>query len=166
MDTTGLRNAYDALLDAATTVTGTRETAAPPVGEWNADQILAHIAIVDAGTIAAAYAVASGSQTVYDNRTWLDHWTIDRAISLAGGTGRLRERIRLQGEALCALGEEVLSDAELDTMIPARLLSAGTLLVDHAVPLRDLIAGIANDHLPRHTQQLLALLPTQATARH
>jgi hypothetical protein len=144
-------------------VTARCETAVPPAGEWNADQILAHIAIVDAGTISAAYAVASGSHTVYDNRTWLDPWTIERAIVLAGGARSLRARVRVQGAALCALGEEVLSDAELDTLIPTRLLSDGTLQVDQAVPLRVLIAGIADDHLPRHTRQLLALLPTYAT---
>ncbi|NYF59029.1 hypothetical protein [Micromonospora purpureochromogenes] len=42
MDTTPLRDAYHALLDAAATVAGSGGTSpAPPGGEWNADQILA-----------------------------------------------------------------------------------------------------------------------------
>jgi hypothetical protein len=38
MDTTPLRDAYRALLDAAGIVADT--SAAPPDGEWNADQVL------------------------------------------------------------------------------------------------------------------------------
>ncbi len=60
-----------------------------------------------------------------------------------------RQRIKVQGEALCALAEQ-LSEDELDQPI-------ATLLVDQPVSLRDLIRGVADDHLPRHTQQLHAL---------
>lgn len=160
MDTTPLRDAYRALLDAAATVAGSGDTSpVPPAGEWNADQILAHVAIINAATIAAASSVASGANTTYDNRIALDTWTIERVISLACGNAGLRERIRLQGDALCALGGPVLSEAELDTLVPALLLSNDTVLVDQPVPLRELITGLAEVELPGHTQQLLALLP-------
>src|SRR4051812_40448260 len=119
MDTAPLRDAYRALLDAADTVDA---GAAPPPGEWNADQILAHVSLVNAATLAAASWVAAGANTTYDNRTASDTWTIDRVIALAGGGGGLRERIRLQGEALCTLGP-TLSEAELDRPVPALLLS-------------------------------------------
>ena len=159
MDTTPLRNAYHALLDAAATVAdGAGPSLAPPAGEWNADQILAHVSIVNAATIAAASCVASGANTTYDNRTALDTWSIERVIALAGGNAGLRERIRLQGEALCAFGGPALSDAELDTLVPALLLSNGEVLVDQPLPLRDIITGLAEVELPGHTKQLLALL--------
>jgi len=126
MDTTPLRDAYRALLDAAATVADVADTSpAPPAGEWNADQILAHVSIVNAATIAAASCVASGAHTTYDNRTALDTWTIERVITRAGGNAGLLERIRLQGDALCALGGPALSEAELDTAVPALLLSNG-----------------------------------------
>ncbi|PPJ25447.1 hypothetical protein C5E45_25465 [Nocardia nova] len=67
-----------------------------------------------------------------------------------------------QGEALCALAEHALDDTELDTLVPPLLLSAGAVLVDELVPLRDLIAGLADVELPGHTTQLLALLPDTA----
>lgn len=165
MDTNPLRDAYRILLDAAATVADSDDTSpAPLAGAWNADQILAHIASVDAGIIAAAYAVASGANATYDNRTSLDTWTIERVIALAGDNAGLRERIRLQGDALCILGEQVLSETELDTLVPTLLLSADTLQVDQPVPLRALITGLAEDHLPRHAEQLLALLPEDAVA--
>ena len=113
MDTTPLRDAYRALLDAAATVSELADSSpAPPAGEWDADQILAHVSIVNAATIAAASRVASGANTTYDNRTAHDTWTLDRVITNAGGNAGLRERIRLQGEALCTLGGPVLSEAE------------------------------------------------------
>ena len=48
---------------------------------------------------------------------------------------------------------------ELGQPIPTLLLSGNTELVNQPVRLGDLISGLADDHLPRHTQQLLALLP-------
>jgi hypothetical protein len=163
MDSTPLQHAYRALLDAAATVADSGDTSpAPPTGEWNADQILAHVAILSATTIAAVSAVASGANTTYDNRVALDTWTIDRVISLAGGNPGLRDRIRLQGDALCALGGPALSEAELDTLVPTLLLSNDTLLVNQPMPLRELITGLAEVELPGHTKQLLALLPAGA----
>ena len=167
MDTTPLRDAYRALLDAAATVAGSGDPSPlPPAGEWNADQILAHVAIINAATIAAVSAITSGANTTYDNRIALDTWTIGRVIALAGGNAGLRDRIRLQGDTLCALGGPMLSEAELDTLVPTLLLSNDTVLVDQPMPLRDLIMGLAEVELPGHMEQLLALLPqgTRAAA--
>lgn len=159
MDATPLRDAYRALLDAAATVVSSGDTSpAPPTGEWNAEQILAHVALVNAATLATVSCVAAGSNATYDNRMALDTWTIERLIALGGGNAGLRDRIRLQGDALCALGGPMLSDAELDTPVPTRLLSNDTVLVDQPMPLRDLITGLAEVELPGHTKQLLALL--------
>jgi hypothetical protein len=86
METTSLRNAYRALLDAADAVAGSGDRSPlPPAGEWNADQILAHVVLINAATIATVSSIASGSITTYDNRVASDVWTIDRVISLAGG---------------------------------------------------------------------------------
>lgn len=93
-----------------------------------------------------------------------DTWTIDRVIALAGGNAGLRDRVRLQGDAPCALGGPMLSEAELNTLVPALLLSHGKVLVDQPVPLRDLITGLAEMELPGHTKQLLAFLPDSAAA--
>jgi hypothetical protein len=159
MDTAPLREAYGALLEAAATVAESGDPKTTPAGGWNADQILAHVAIVTATTIATASCVAAGSNTTYDNRIASDTWTIDRAIALAGGNAGLRERIRAQGEALCAFGGPALSEAELDTLVPALLLSNDVVLVDQPLRLRDLVMGLADAELPGHTKQLLDLLP-------
>jgi hypothetical protein len=146
MDTNPLRQAYDALLGADPRVV-------PPPGEWNTEQILAHVSLVSAATISTVAAVASGAISTYDNRASQDPWTLDRVIALAGGEAALRERIRAQGEALCAL-VAVLSEAELAAKVPTLLLSDGVCLVDQPLSLRDILAGLVDVELPGHTKQL------------
>ena len=165
MDATGLRGAYRALLDAAATAADSGEPGPRPQdGGWNPEQILAHVAIINAATIATVSAISSGTNTTYDNRTALDTWTIERLIALAGGNTGLRDRVRLQADALCTLGGPMLSEDELNTLVPTRLLSNGTVLVDQPMPLRDLLTGLADVELPGHTRQLLALLPDRPPA--
>ncbi|OAR23255.1 hypothetical protein A8W25_27545 [Streptomyces sp. ERV7] len=160
MDTTTLRDAYRTLLEAAAAVAEAEgAVAVPPAGEWNADQILAHVSLVGAATIAAVSSVTAGVHTTYDNRVALDLWTIERTIERAGGNTGLRHRIGLQADALCALGGPVLSEAELDTPVPALLLSNDKLLVDQPLSLRGIVVGLADGELPGHTRQLVALLP-------
>uniref|UniRef100_UPI003F498EA6 hypothetical protein n=1 Tax=Actinomadura sp. CA-154981 TaxID=3240037 RepID=UPI003F498EA6 len=159
MDTTPLRDAYRALLEAAATVAdGGDSRLVPPAGEWDADQILAHVTIVNAITIAAAGTVSAGANTTYDNRVALDTWTIDRVIARAGGNAGLRDRIATQAEIICTLGD-VLSESELDTLVPTLLVSNDMVLVDQPMPLKELFNGLAEGELPGHQHQLLALLP-------
>lgn len=166
MDTAPLRDAYRSLLDAAATVADAGGAVpAPPPGEWDADRILAHVTLVNAATLAAASLVAAGASATYDNRAALDPWTLARAVSRAGGNAGLRDRIRHQADALCTLAGPALGEAELDTQIPALLLSNGVLLVDRPLPLRDLVTGLAETELPGHTAQLLALLPRSRPER-
>ena len=167
LDTAPLQDAYRALLDAAATVANADgPSPAPPDGEWNADQILAHVSLVSAATIAAVAGITAGANTTYDNRIALDAWTIEQTIAHAGGNAGLRDRIRSQAAALCALARgAALSDPELGTLVPARLLSNDTLLVDQPMPLRDIVTGLAEAELPGHTKQLLALLSDQALAK-
>lgn len=166
LDTAPLQDGYRALLDAAATVAEADDPSpAPPEGEWNADQILAHVSLVSAATIAAVAGVAAGTHTTYDNRIALDAWTIEQTITHAGGNAGLRLRIGGQAAALCSLVQDAaLGDAELGILVPARLLSHHTLLVDQPLPLRDIVTGLAEAELPGHTKQLLALLPDRAEA--
>ena len=165
MDATPLGDAFDALLDAAATVAQLAPLSpGPPPGEWNADQILAHVSLVTAATITATSCVAWKGNTTYDNRLALDSWTIDRVVALAGSSAGVRERVRRHGDALCALAGPTLNEAELDTLVPTLLLSNDTVLVDQPLQLREILTGLAEVELPGHTKQLLALLPDAASA--
>ena len=65
MDTTTLRAAHLALLDAAALVDKSGGSGLTPSdGGWNADQILGHVALVDAATLATAASIAAGANAV------------------------------------------------------------------------------------------------------
>lgn len=163
MDSTPLHDAYHAFLEAAAAVADAGDTTlTPPPGEWDAEEILAHVAIVNAATIAAVNSVATGAITTYDNRIAQDGWTLAHVIALSGGNAGLRSRIRHQADALCALSGPALSTPELDTLVPTLLVSKAAVLLDQPVPLRDLIAGLVDVELPGHAAQLRALLPPGA----
>ncbi len=150
MDTTPLRDAYRTLLDAAANVAKAGAVPIPPPGEWNADQILAHVVIINAATISTVSDVISGTLTTYDNRISQDAWTLAHVIEAAGGNDGLWERIRAQGDALCVLAGPILSEIESGTSVPARLVSKDAILVDQPMPLRDILTGLADVELPGH----------------
>ena len=158
MDSTSLRTAYDELLDAAEHVVALDPPAAVPPGEWDTEQQLAHLIAVDAGILSVVSTIAAGAHATFDNRLSLDTHNLARISQRVGGQTQMIKRVRAQGRALCEVVEH-LSDDELDQPIPTLLRSADVLLVDKPLSLRELLTGIAEDHLPRHTQQLLAPVP-------
>jgi hypothetical protein len=157
MDASNLRSAYAELLDVADAI-ASRGQAEPPTGEWDAAQVLAHVALVNAATIAATCSVASGAVSTYDNRLSQDKVTIGRMADLVGGLDGLRGRIREQAEALCALVAG-LTDAELATRFPAYLVSHDRLMVADVISLGDIVTGLVSNELPGHTAQLRDLAP-------
>ncbi len=164
LDTTAVREAYRALLEAAAAVADSGWPGAPAPGEWNGDQILAHVCLVTAGTIASVATVAAGEHATYDNRIALDTWTIDRVADQAGGYTGLVERLRCQAEILCGFGGSALTEAELNSPVPLLGLNGGALLTDAVLRMRDLFTGLAEIEIPNHTRQLLDLL-TQPAAQ-
>jgi DinB superfamily len=157
LDDAALRAAYEVLLDQARSV-GAGGELEPPPGEWTAAEVLAHVTLVNAMTVAAVGSVMSGTVPAYDNRVTQDAWTIRRTIERVGGVEPLAARIGLQAEALCAVVSG-LTEVELATPVPTVLVSHDTLLVDDVLQLRDLIDGLAGTELPGHTDQLRALGP-------
>jgi hypothetical protein len=159
MDSSLFRDAIHLLVDAADVVTNAGDRRiSPPPGEWDADQILAHVSLVNAMTLAAAHTVARGGKPSYDNRIAQDRWTIGRTVDRAGGTPGLCARIRRQADALGMLGDPLLSEVDLDTPVPTLLVSNDMLLVEQQIPLRDILVGLAEQEIPGHTRQLLALV--------
>jgi hypothetical protein len=159
MDSMTVREAFSGLLDAAGTVAAAGDAVVTPApGEWNAEQVLAHVKIVNATTIAAAASIAAGTVTAYDNRIAHDPWTLEHVIATTGGIAGLQERIRRQEAALCSFDDGGLSEVELDTLVPTLLVSHGAIQVNQPLPLRVLLNGLVDSELPGHTQQLLALL--------
>ena len=152
MDTTALRGAYDRLLDVAAT---------PDLGEagdggWDADHIFAHLLSVDAATAAVSLGVVSGSRPTFDNRISLDNWNLDRIIAEHSSRVALVGHVRSQAAVLCDIADQ-LNEKVASVLVPSLLLSNDVVVVDQPVPLAGLIDGLAENHIPEHTQQLLDL---------
>lgn len=152
MDTTELRSAYERLLEAAATP-GLGDAAD---GGWNADEILAHLLSVDAGIAAVALSVVSGARPTFDNRISQDTWNLQRIIAEHSGRAELIDHLRRQGAVLCDIADQ-LSEKAASVLVPSVFVSNDTLGMDQPVPLAGLIDGLAGNHIPVHTQQLLDL---------
>jgi hypothetical protein len=155
VDTRGLRGAYDRLLDAA---------ALPDLGDaadggWNADRILAHLLSVDASVAAVALGVVAGARPTFDNRICLDTWNLDRIIAEHADRADLIDHVRSQAAVLCDIADR-LSEETASVQVPSLLLSDGALVLDQPIPLAALIDGLAENHVPGHTRQLLDLRVT------
>jgi hypothetical protein len=158
METTALRSAYRELLDAA---------ARPDLGDardggWNADQVLAHLLSVDSSIAAVALGVVSGSRPTFDNRICLDAWNLGHIIGEHSDRADLIDHVRDQASLLCDVADR-LSDEAASVMVPSLILSGDALVLDQPLPLRALIDGLAENHVPVHTRQLLDLRTPVAT---
>ncbi|GAA0584081.1 hypothetical protein GCM10010172_81300 [Paractinoplanes ferrugineus] len=152
MDTAPLHDAFRALQETPAGV------AAPPPGEWDADHVWAHVSLITGAAVEAAAALMAGSHPHYDSRLSHDSWTLDHVVAVAGDPAGLRERVRRQGEALCALAA-ALSDTERDTPVPTLLVADGKVMYDKPLTLREILTGLATVELPGHASQLTALVP-------
>lgn len=155
MDTTALRTAYARFAHAADTAL-TSENTAPPAGEWNAGQIMAHVCLINAITIATVADVQAGRPTSYDNRIAQDPATINKTLTHSD----LPSRIRAQATALRTLADNLDAD-ELTTAVPTLLVSGGKLVVDQPLTIDEVLGGLAANEIPGHARQLLDLLPPE-----
>ena len=152
MDTTDLRAAYHSFLAVARS----ERFGPPPPPEWSAAQLLAHIVAGDTAIAAVALAVAAGERPSYDNRPSLDRWNLARICTAAGDLAALIDLVDRRGQLLCGIAEQ-LTDAEADVAVPTLIISNDEVMLDSPLPLRSLIDGLGDVHLPRHAEQLAAL---------
>lgn len=155
VDIAALRTAHEDLLDLATK----GGFGPPPPGEWDAGRLLAHLISADASIASVALAVAAGQRPAYDNRPTLDDWNLRRISDAAGGLPGLARLLRGHGELLCAVAE-ALSEEDLAVQVPVLIVSKDQVVVDHPQPLRWLVNGVAEFHLPLHAIQLRDLRPS------
>jgi hypothetical protein len=152
MDVTSLRKAHDDFLAVA----AEGGFGPPPAGEWDADRILAHVALGEMSGAAAALAIAAGQRAVYDNRSSLDEWNLQRAVAGTSGAGGPAGLVRRYGDLLCDIAAS-LTERELDVSLPVLIISKDQVLVDAPRPLRSLLVGFGQVHLPGHAEQLRGL---------
>ncbi|MGW0494583.1 hypothetical protein ACWD0Z_03870 [Streptomyces sp. NPDC003007] len=100
--------------------------------------------------------MVAGSRPTFDNRISLDPWNPNRIIAEHADRADLIEHVRDQATVLCDIADR-LSEQDASVPVPSLLVSHSELVLDQEVPLAGLIDGLAEDHVPRHTRQLLDL---------
>ena len=101
-----------------------------------------------------AWALNAGSRHLKRYRR--EGVNLERIIRDHSGREDLRNHVRTQAAVLCDIAEG-LSAGSASVLVPTLLISNDQLLVDQPLPLAAIIDGLADNHVPVHTQQLRAL---------
>lgn len=128
---------------------------APPEGEWDAGQVIAHVTLNDLAMIAVVNAIIHDRPTRFENV-----WCQDRDV-LAAHLARFDNDLT----AAIAHGRRVaegaraaysrLSPKQGQTLVPCRLLHDGEVVLDQPMPWSQINDTLqAARHLPAHTGQL------------
>jgi hypothetical protein len=154
MQTEQLTAAYEAFL-AEATVGG---FGPPPAGEWNARQVVAHIAVNDGLVAEAIERVLAGEPARFDNSNATDWAKVTAFADEHGDLGGTIDAVRVSGARLCDLASR-LTDEQAATELPVFLRDGDDIAVDQPLPLGRVLGLQASFHLPAHGDQLRALRP-------
>ncbi|MEN3304701.1 MAG: hypothetical protein V7603_903 [Micromonosporaceae bacterium] len=125
-----------------------------PAGEWNAEQIAAHVARNHEELIRTTEAVLSGEQATFDNREPTDAGELDRYVLAYRGLRGLADRI---AETVVTLRELSSRLAECGPVtVPVHIKDGERVVVDEPLPWRDVLAMDESAHVRGHLAQLRA----------
>jgi hypothetical protein len=153
MNTDELRRNYQAIVDLATA----SEFGPPPPGEWNAEQIIAHLTANDGLLTVATTDVLARRPTAYDNALAIDTERLSALVRECAGRAGVVERLRTTSTRLADLAEQIDDDLAT-TMLHVHILDGTIVQVDQPLPVAALLRAQALVHLPAHLQQLQNLI--------
>jgi hypothetical protein len=146
MDTSSLESAYERIIDLASQ--GGFDPG--PAGGWNAELVLAHLAVNDELLEAAVRAVlAHAPHPSYDNARAIDTDHLRRQGTLP----ELIDRLQTSGRQLVDVAAQ-LTDGLEDTELPVRIVDDDQVVADQPWPIGRLLEVHATMHLPGHLSQL------------
>ena len=127
----------------------------PPDGEWDAAQVLAHVALNDLAMSAVAHAIVQGRRELsFANEVCQDREVLDAFVRDAGDLSELVARGRSISEVARAATAR-LDRSRLATLVHCRMLHDGTVVLEEPVHWgRIAVHTQATRHLPAHTGQL------------
>jgi len=126
---------------------------APPPGEWNADQVLAHLVTIDRMIAAGAAELLSGGVPVIDNRPTQSIAYLNAIVAAAGGRDYLLQMLDQAGREIGLLADQ-LTDTHRGTNVPTIVVDAGAVRVQQPRPFSVLLEP---GHIERHLEQLASL---------
>ena len=150
-DVTALRTAYEAFFAEA----DRGGFGPPPAGEWDAEQVVAHVALGDLALTAVVHALVEGrSDVAFGNVTCQDRGVLAGFIREAGDLTALVARGRHLAEVATAAVLRLDPDQRA-TPVHCRLHHDGRVVLDAALPWGEFaVETQASRHLPAHTGQL------------
>jgi uncharacterized protein YndB with AHSA1/START domain len=149
-DVSGLVSAYDEFF--ATAESG--GFGAAPEGEWNAEQVLAHVALNDAAMLCVNQAIVHRTSTRFENEVCQDPEVLGLWIESAGSMDELITRGRDMARLVTASLQRLAPD-QLSTEVACRLLHDGQIMLERDMPwLAVAIETQAGMHIPAHIEQL------------
>lgn len=126
----------------------------PPVGEWTAEQVVAHVALNDRAMMAVSESIVNGEPTGFRNEAVQEPGALAELISEFDGMAGLIEQGRAIAAQAVAVAEGLSAD-QLKTVIDCRFVSDGELAFEQPMPWEMVAVLIqATKHLPGHTDQL------------
>jgi hypothetical protein len=133
----------------------------PPAGEWNAEQLVAHIAVNDGLLAEMIERVQAGESAGFDNSAAADWTKVTAFADEHGGLDGTIEALRASVARLCDLAG-LLTAEQAAVAVPVFILDGAEVAVDQPMPLGRLLGVQAGFHLPAHADQLRALRPAPA----
>lgn len=125
-----------------------------PDGEWNAEQVIAHVALNDAAMLCVCQAMVHGGETRFENEVCQDPDVLANYIEEAGTMAVLIERGRSLSACVLASLQRLSSD-QLQHEVHCCLSHDGQPLVDRPMPWAAVaVETQAAMHLPAHIDQL------------
>lgn len=152
MDTTDLRNAYEAFLAAAADA---GDSDASDDRGWTVPMVVAHVSGNDALILAHLRGAATGASR-YDNTPVIDDDAL-RMIATSTSWDRMIDGARTSAaevlDVVASLDEEVGARA-----LPTKIVDGDEAIVDGPLPVSAFLGAQVNVHLPMHTAQIRSIL--------
>ncbi|MBT8240782.1 MAG: SRPBCC domain-containing protein [Acidimicrobiia bacterium] len=128
-----------------------------PEGEWNAEQVVAHVGLNDSAMIAVSQSLIHRNPSRFDNELCQDPDVLARWIESCGSMDELIARGRaLSRQAMSVL--QRLDPEQRQTPVDCRFLDGGETAFEQPMPWVSVAAEIqATRHLPGHSDQLRRL---------
>jgi hypothetical protein len=130
----------------------------PPAGEWNAEQLVAHLTVNDGQLAEAVERVLAGASGGFDNSTAVDWTKVTAFADEHGGLEGTIGALRASGARLCELAGRLTAE-QAAAAVPVFIVDGAEVAVDEPMPLGQLLGIQASFHLPAHADQLRALRP-------
>ncbi|MGI9610215.1 MAG: SRPBCC domain-containing protein [Acidimicrobiia bacterium] len=126
----------------------------PQDGEWDARQVVAHVALNDTAMIAVAQSLIHQDPGAFDNEVCQDLDVLAGWIESC----RSMEALILRGRAIARQATAIVQRLDADqrqTAVRCRFLNAGEVALEQSMPWESVAVEIqAAKHLPGHTEQL------------